>query len=122
VILADTSIWVDHFRSANSNLSALIAKGRVWTHPFVIAEVALGSLSQRRLKLTLLEELVQVQVADTAEVRRLIEAHVLYSRGIGFVDAHLLASCLLTPGIRLWTRDARLSNAARMLGCDGSPP
>ena len=120
MILADTSIWVDHFRAANSKLHGLVSRGRVLMHPFVIAEVALGSLSQRRLKLRLMEELVQVKVAETVEVRRVIEGHALYSRGIGFVDVHLLASCLLTPGILLWTRDARLSNVARLLGCEAS--
>ncbi|HKO17666.1 MAG TPA: type II toxin-antitoxin system VapC family toxin [Acidobacteriaceae bacterium] len=122
MILADTSIWVDHFRAANSKLHALIANGRVLMHPFVIAEVALGFLSQRRLKLMLMEKLLQVKVADTVEVRRMIEAHTLFSRGIGFVDAHLLASCLLTPGTRLWTRDARLAGTARLLKCEAQIP
>ena len=85
-------------------------------HPFVVAEIALGSLRNRRRTLEPLEGLRQVRVAEISEVRKMIEAHALYSRGIGLIDAHLLASCLLTPGTRLWTRDARLRNVARLLG------
>ncbi len=84
-------------------------------HPFVVAEIALGSLRNRRRTLEPLEGLRQVRIAEIGEVRRMIEAHVLYSRGIGLIDAHLIASCLLTPGTRLWTRDTRLQSVARLL-------
>ena len=85
-------------------------------HPFVVAELALGSLSQRHKKLALMDTLVRVNVADIAEVRRLIEGRSLYSRGIGLVDAHLIASCLITSGVQLWTRDVQLALAARSAG------
>jgi predicted nucleic acid-binding protein len=92
-------------------------------HPFVVAEIALGSLRNRRRTLEPLEGLRQVRVAQIGEVRRMIEAHALYSRGIGLIDAHLIASCLLTPGTRLWTRDTRLQSVARSLSiaADMSP-
>jgi hypothetical protein len=35
--------------------------------------------------------------------------------GIGYVDAHLLASVKLTDDARLWTRDGRLAAAAARL-------
>ena len=89
-------------------------------HPFVVAEVALGSLAQRRTKLALMDLLVQVRMADTSEVRRMIDAQPLYSRGIGLVDAHLIASCLITPGVSLWTRDERLAAAARSAGVEAT--
>jgi len=117
VILADTSIWVDHFRTANAKLQQMLRSYNVAMHPYVVVEIALGSISQRELKLTSMRQMDQVRVATTAEVAEMIEARGLYSRGIGFVDAHLLASCLLTPGTRLWTRDARLADTARFLGC-----
>jgi predicted nucleic acid-binding protein len=90
-------------------------------HPFVLAELALGSLVERRKTLSELERLTQVQVAHLDEVRSMIEAHSLYSRGIGLTDAHLLASCLMSPGTQLWTRDTRLENVARALGVHANP-
>ena len=116
MILADSSIWVDHFRSVNPHLESLIGSGRLIMHPFVIGEVALGSLRERHRKLSLMSLLVQVQVAGLEEVQQMIELRALYSRGIGYVDAHLIASCLLTPGTELWTRDVRLASAAQAAG------
>lgn len=100
----------------------LLAQEEILVHPFVVAELALGSLYSRQATLAELDKLDNVQVADTIEVRRMIEAHTLYSRGIAFVDAHLLASCLLTPGTHLWTRDARLAGTARLLRCEAQIP
>jgi predicted nucleic acid-binding protein len=123
VILADSSVWIDHLRSADPQVTALVARSRIVMHPFVVAEIALGSLRNRRRTLEPLEGLRQVRVAQIGEVRRMIEAHALYSRGIGLIDAHLIASCLLTPGTRLWTRDTRLQSVARSLSiaADMSP-
>jgi hypothetical protein len=66
--------------------------------------------------------LPRVEVAHSDEVRQMIETRALYSHGIGFVDAHLLASCLLTPGTFLWTRDVRLAGVAKALGIQAIPP
>jgi len=91
-------------------------------HPFVVAEVALGSLKNRRLKLGAMDMLRKVKVAQMTEVRRMIEAHALYSKGIGLVDAHLIASCLLTHGTQLWSRDAALVKVATALGVAMTTP
>jgi predicted nucleic acid-binding protein len=85
-------------------------------HPFVVAEIALGSLQNRRKRLDDMEALLSVRVAQLSEVRHMIEAHSLYSKGIGLTDAHMIASCLLTPGTQLWTRDAAMEKVARALG------
>lgn len=85
-------------------------------HPFIVAEIALGSLHNRRKRLDDLEALLEVRVAQLNEVRHMIEAHTLYSKGIGLTDAHLIASCLLTPGTQLWTRDGPLQKVAMDLG------
>lgn len=85
-------------------------------HPFVIAEIALGSLKNRQKTFAMMESLWQVNVARLEEVRHMIEAHTLYSRGIGLTDAHLIASCLITPGVQLWTRDVGLVSVAASLG------
>lgn len=116
MILADTSIWVDHLRKNNEELADLLVRERIVCHPLVVAEVSLGSLRQRDLVLGSLDSLPNLPVASLAEVRALIEVRKLFSRGIGFVDASLLASCLLAPGVTLWTRDRRLAAAASDLG------
>lgn len=122
MILADTSVWVDHLRANDEGLSALLETGGVVCHPFVVAEIALGSLRDRATVLGLLDGLPAPPVATPGEVRALIEARRLHGRGIGFVDASLLASCLLVPGTGLWTRDRRLGAAAASLGLGTADP
>jgi hypothetical protein len=122
VILADTSVWIDHLRAADPSMLKLLGDGHVLMHPMVVAELALGTLRDRRRTLFVLDALRQVKVAQLAEVRTLIEAHSLYAKGIGLTDAHLLASCLLTPGTQLWTRDGALRSVAQTLGVLASIP
>ena len=131
MILADTSIWIDHFRSAslrsknpssrNNDLRQRLNEGQIVIHPAIIAELALGSLQGCTMKdrtktLALLDLLPQVQVAHQSEVRRMIESRHLYNLGIGLTDAHLIASVLLNPSTQLWTRDTPLRKAAESLG------
>ena len=115
MILADTSVWVDHFRKQDARLSSLLLAGQIVIHPFVIGELALGSLRNRAQTLSYLNLLPQVRLSSTDEVRTLIEARSLHARGIGLVDMHLIASVLLTPPARLWTRDSRLRKIAEAL-------
>ena len=116
MILADTTVWVDHFRAANDKLRELLENERIVMHPFIVAELALGSLKQRTVQLKALDDLPAVPVARLDEVRRMIEARSLYSRGIGLIDAHLIASCLIDPPTLLWTADKRLAVIAKTLG------
>jgi predicted nucleic acid-binding protein len=116
VILADTSVWIDHFRTPEPSMLTLLDSGQVFMHPMVVAELALGSVRDRNKTLLLLDALRQLRVARLDELRVMIDAHSLYAKGIGLTDAHLLASCLLTPGTLLWTRDSALKNVAQVLG------
>jgi predicted nucleic acid-binding protein len=116
VILADTSVWVDYLRSRDFALANLMRKEPVLMHPFVMGELALGYLNPREHTLAELRKLVPARVARDSEVRSLIESGKLYGTGIGYVDAHLLASVRLTPGSSLWTRDKRLHEVAKRLG------
>jgi predicted nucleic acid-binding protein len=120
LILADTSVWIDHFRSGNEDLQRLLEQGQIVVHPFVIAELALASLRHRTQTLALLDLLPQVQIAQMNEVRLTIEARRLYSLGIGLADAHLIASVLIDSPTLLWTRDKRLQGAADTLGIRAS--
>jgi predicted nucleic acid-binding protein len=115
LILADTSIWIDHLRSGNKELHKLLNQGQIVIHPFIIAELALGSLRERTQTLALLDLLPQVRMAQLSEVRLMIEARRLYSLGIGLTDAHLIASVFINPSTLLWTRDKRLRNATESL-------
>ena len=116
MILVDTSVWVNHLRFADERLTALLHEKEVLGHPFVIGEVALGHLRQREATLRSLQRLPQAAVATHREVLRLIQAHPLHGRGIGYVDAHLLAATRLTIGASLWTADRRLETVAAELG------
>jgi predicted nucleic acid-binding protein len=117
MILVDTSVWVDHLRRGDAGLAALLEEGRVLIHPFVIGEIACGVLSERSLTLELLGNLPAATTAENDEVLAFVEQHRLFGRGIGYVDAHLLASVALMPGTAIWTRDRRLLAAAEVLRC-----
>lgn len=123
MILVDSSVWVDHLRHGDPVLAQRLNRGAVFTHPFIIGEIALGSLRQRDTVLAALRGLPAATVAGDDEVHAFIERQSLYSLGIGYIDAHLLAAARLTPGLRLWTRDRRLHAAALRLGlADDAPP
>ena len=115
MILVDTSVWVRYFGREVAALAALLEDGDVSSHPFIIGEIALGNLRRRDSVLTDLRLLPQAAVATNDEVLDLIERQKLFGRGIGLVDAHLLAATLLTEGTLLWTFDKKLSAAASHL-------
>lgn len=116
MILADTSVWVDHFRVGDTRLSEALLGGTVCHHPFVTGELACGNLRNRKVVLELLRELPVAPVATDAEALRFIEDRSLMGRGIGYIDVHLLASVALSGTSHLWTRDQRLAAVAEELG------
>lgn len=118
MILVDTSIWIDHLRTGDPQLVALLQEGNVLGHPWVTGELALASLSRRTEVLGLLHNLPQATVATHVEVLTLIDHDRLFGLGIGYVDAHLLASTRLSADARLWTRDKRLHATAVQLELD----
>jgi predicted nucleic acid-binding protein len=115
MILIDTSIWVDHLRRGHDMLSRLLEQNLVQMHPFVIGELACGSILNRHEILQLLEILPRIGMAHHSEVLHLVEAEHLYGRGIGWIDAHLLASTMLA-GSSLYTSDRKLRLVAESLG------
>lgn len=120
MILADTTIWVDHLARGDDDLALLLDGEAVLGHPFVTAEIALGSLSDPAGTIALLDSLPQSQTALHDELMELIGSERLGGAGIGFVDAHLLAACRLS-GSALWTRDKRLRAQAQRLGLAWNP-
>lgn len=122
MILVDASVWVDHFRQRSEPLVGLLQDEQVLGHPFVLGELALGNLKDRRHTLRLLGDLPRARVARDSDVLAMIGHHRLHGRGIGYVDAHLLAATLLTQEARIWSRDRRLMEAARNLSIAAEAP
>lgn len=116
MILADTSIWIGHFRSGDNELVKIIGDDLLLCHPAIIGELALGSLRGRTSVLAFLNVQREAQVATHDEVLTMIEKHCVFSMGIGYTDAQLLASVLLDRRTSLWTRDERLKVAAEKVG------
>ncbi len=116
MILVDTSVWIDHLRSGDEHLASLLNECNVLMHPFVLGELACGNLQERDVVLKLLQGLPQAVGAFDDEVLFFIDRHKLMGRGIGYVDAHLLASLSLNDRALLWTRDKRLNTSAEVLG------
>jgi predicted nucleic acid-binding protein len=116
VILADTSIWIDHFRYGDAELRKVIDEDRLLCHPFIVGELALGSLRERDAVLAFLAAQREVTIATHSEVITTIDRYSIFSMGIGYTDAHLLTSTLLDRRSSLWTRDKRLVAAAQKVG------
>lgn len=114
--LVDTSIWIDHLRKTEPLLVDLLERDQVCVHQSIITELALGNLKDRSIFLKALERLMFVRNVDDQGGRYLVEERRLWGRGLSAVDAALLASAVVTPGVSLWTRDKRLRQAARDAG------
>lgn len=114
--IVDTSIWVDHFNRGNEQLANLLSEGTVLIHPFIIGELALGRMRNRIEILDLLNAIPQSTLAHHDEVLEFIERNRLVGVGIGWIDAHLLASMRLSNATILTTDKAMLSALARIRG------
>jgi predicted nucleic acid-binding protein len=114
LILVDTSVWIDYFKSGVAQLKALLERGLVLTHPFVVGELGCGNLRNRAAIMADLARLPLIKPATHTEVLRLVEERRLCGKGIGWIDAHLLAAALIGQ-CRLWTHDRRLAVFAQRL-------
>lgn len=113
--LVDTSVWIDHLRRTDDQLSRLLGQRDVLMHPFVLGELALGHIPNWNALAGDFQDLPRAVVADDDEVLHLIGRSALSGTGIGYIDAHLIASALLIPGTQLWTRDKKLRSVAERL-------
>jgi predicted nucleic acid-binding protein len=113
--LVDTSVWIDHLRRRNLKLVDLLSDNLVLMHPFVIGELACGSIALRLEVIGLLGALPTAMTAKHEEVLDLVTDRRLFGQGIGWMDAHLLAAAVLSDAT-LWTLDKSLDKAARKLG------
>ena len=115
MVLVDTSVWVEHFRRGEPGLRTLLYEGEVACHPFVIGELACGHLKSREQTLSLLKTLPSAALVEPDEILFFIEERKLVGLGLGLVDVHLLASCLISR-TKLWTLDKRLRAIAAKFG------
>lgn len=116
MVLVDTSVWVSHFRKAHAGLADLLNNGEVACHPFIIGELACGNMKNRTTILTLLEALPMAVAVEHHEAMTFIENHALMGKGLGYIDVHLLASCILTE-LPIWTLDKKRELLADTLHC-----
>ncbi|MGI8745018.1 MAG: type II toxin-antitoxin system VapC family toxin [Bryobacteraceae bacterium] len=117
MILADTSVWIHHFRSYNSGIARLLEQDEVLIHDFVIGELASGNMKDRAVTLHRLQRLPSIKTARHSEVLHLLEFHKLHGTGLGWVDLHLLAAAKLS-GSSIFTLDRSLMEAAKRLRID----
>ena len=115
-VLVDTSVWVEFIRAGNAQLSELLQKGQVLMHEMVIGEIACGSAPRRKERLEAMDNLPKIAMAGHSEVLRFIDKNRLFGCGVGYVDNHLLAACILQADCALWSHDKRLRAAAERLG------
>jgi predicted nucleic acid-binding protein len=115
MVLADTSVWIEHFRRGTPRLADRLNDGLVLMHPFVSGELACGNLKNRLAVLSDLQNLPEAKLASNPEVLQLVESRKLWGRGLGWIDAHLLAAAMLS-NCRLWTLDKRLRQVATEIG------
>lgn len=115
MIVVDSSIWIDHINRGEPDLHILLQLDQALMHPHALGEIALGSFRDRSRWLPRLEILPLAKLADEDHVLHLIESQSLYATGVGYTDAHLLASCLIMR-CPVWTRDKRLHAQAERLG------
>jgi predicted nucleic acid-binding protein len=112
VIIADTTIWIDHLRSSDPTLARLAAGAELLMHPFVVGELTLGSITKRAERLREWSDLPSAKVLRHDDILKFIESNRLFSRGIGYTDVNLLASAATSDGVHLWTRDSKLAKVA----------
>jgi predicted nucleic acid-binding protein len=115
VILADTSVWISHLKKMDLHLASLLEAEQILAHPFIIGGIALGNLRNRKQCLHDLALLPVASLASNSEVLEWIEKRGLYNKGIGWVDAHLILSCLLSHSA-LWTNDKAMAAVAKAGG------
>jgi predicted nucleic acid-binding protein len=113
LVLADTSVWIAHFRKPNAALQTLLSTDQVLCHPMILIEIACGTPpAPRQRTLSDLRQLRSATVANTDETLALIEREQLHDSGCGAIDLLLLASVLLTSDAMLWTLDKNLGTLA----------
>ena len=122
MILADTSVWIDHLRRPGPQMAMLLVDGTIIQHPYIVGELAVGNLPDRARNVGRLRAMQQIPVSTDEEFHVFLERQGLAGTGLGFVDIHLLAAVARQSGVCLWTRDKRLLDHAQRLDLAFIPP
>lgn len=118
IVLVDTSVWIRFLSNRTpyaTELDRLLKRDEVSGHAFVYGELLIGDVGGRRQLLNDYEQIHQAPLVPHGDVVEFVRARRLHGRGVGWIDAHLLASALVGR-LRLWTTDARLAAIAAELG------
>jgi predicted nucleic acid-binding protein len=114
IVLVDTSVWIA-FLSGRAphaaELDALLSRDEASGHAFVYGELLIGDTGGRKVLLASYERMHHAPLVPHEDVVEFVRDRRLHGRGIGWIDAHLLASALVGR-LRLWTTDPRLAAVA----------
>ena len=118
IVLVDTSVWIRFLSNRSpyaAELDALLSRDEVSGHAFVYGELLIGDKGGRTPLLANYEQMHQAPAVPHRDVVDFVRDRGLHGRGIGWIDAHLLASALVGR-LKLWTTDPRLALIAGELG------
>jgi predicted nucleic acid-binding protein len=118
VVLVDTSIWIRFLAGSEpyaGQLDRLLSNDEVLGHDFVYGELLIGDRGARVKLLTEYKLMRQATLVANLEVVEFVRHHKINGLGIGWIDAHLLASAIVA-GSRLWTADRPLAAVAGDIG------
>jgi predicted nucleic acid-binding protein len=117
-VLVDTSVWIRFLANRApyaAELEDLLRRDEICAHEFVYGELLIGDVGGRKQLLEDYEQMHQAPPVPHVDVVAFVRGRRLHGRGIGWIDAHLLASSLVGR-LKLWTTDPRLAALARELG------
>jgi predicted nucleic acid-binding protein len=117
-VLVDTSVWIRFLANRApyaAELEGLLSRDEVSGHDSVYGELLIGDRGGRKVLLANFERMDQAPLVPHAEVIAFVRDRKLNGRGIGWIDAHLLASALVGR-LKLWTADSPLTTVATELG------
>jgi predicted nucleic acid-binding protein len=118
IVLVDTSVWIRFLSNRApyaARLDELLSRDEVSGHAFVYGELLIGDKGGRKHLLATYEQMHQAPAVPHADVVEFVRSRRLHGGGIGWIDAHLLASALVAR-LKLWTTDPRLAAIAHELG------
>jgi predicted nucleic acid-binding protein len=118
MVLVDTSVWIRFLANRKpyaGELDRLLDRDEAAGHDLIYGELLIGYPARREPLLSSYQLMHRLPPVPHADVAAFVRAHELHGRGIGLIDAHLLASALVA-NVPLWTADERLAGLASELG------
>ncbi|HWU42717.1 MAG TPA: PIN domain-containing protein [Bdellovibrio sp.] len=110
--LVDSSVWIGHFKKADSKLISLLEADEVFLHPFIIQELYLGKPKGKDFVFERLAKLPCLSILSEDEFRHFVDGFKISGKGIGVIDCHLLGVAYQQK-IALYTLDKRLDRLAQ---------